>query len=235
MRPAGRGQAREGDYGVMTARPWCAGTGNTSGTPSPRCRASGRRSPSSSAGARGSISIDLEGRRYLDGVSSLWANVHGHRRRELDEALVAQLDAGGPQHPPGAGPPAGHRAGPPPGGDGAPGPHQGVLLGQRLHRGGGGPEAGLPVLAQPGPSRQAALPEARQRLPRRHPGGGVGGGHPLVPRDLPAPALRHPGGPGAVLLPLPAPGGLLPRSASRAGRAGGHASSRSWPRSSWSP
>jgi len=34
---------------------------------------------------------DLEGRRYLDGVSSLWANVHGHRRRELDEALVAQL------------------------------------------------------------------------------------------------------------------------------------------------
>jgi len=34
---------------------------------------------------------DLEGRRYLDGVSSLWANVHGHRRRELDEALEAQL------------------------------------------------------------------------------------------------------------------------------------------------
>jgi adenosylmethionine-8-amino-7-oxononanoate aminotransferase len=34
---------------------------------------------------------DLEGRRYLDGVSSLWANVHGHRRRELDEALAAQL------------------------------------------------------------------------------------------------------------------------------------------------
>jgi adenosylmethionine-8-amino-7-oxononanoate aminotransferase len=35
---------------------------------------------------------DLAGRRYLDGVSSLWANVHGHRRRELDEALVAQLE-----------------------------------------------------------------------------------------------------------------------------------------------
>lgn len=34
---------------------------------------------------------DLEGRRYLDGVSSLWANIHGHRRRELDEALEAQL------------------------------------------------------------------------------------------------------------------------------------------------
>jgi adenosylmethionine-8-amino-7-oxononanoate aminotransferase len=35
--------------------------------------------------------FDLEDRRYLDGVSSLWANVHGHRRRELDEALKAQL------------------------------------------------------------------------------------------------------------------------------------------------
>jgi adenosylmethionine-8-amino-7-oxononanoate aminotransferase len=34
---------------------------------------------------------DLKGRRYLDGVSSLWANLHGHRRRELDEALTGQL------------------------------------------------------------------------------------------------------------------------------------------------
>jgi adenosylmethionine-8-amino-7-oxononanoate aminotransferase len=35
--------------------------------------------------------FDLEGRRYLDGVSSLWANLHGHRRRELDQALTDQL------------------------------------------------------------------------------------------------------------------------------------------------
>jgi adenosylmethionine-8-amino-7-oxononanoate aminotransferase len=35
---------------------------------------------------------DLQGRRYLDGVSSLWCNVHGHRRLELDRALVAQLE-----------------------------------------------------------------------------------------------------------------------------------------------
>ena len=27
--------------------------------------------------------IDTEGRRYLDGVSSLWCNVHGHRVKEL--------------------------------------------------------------------------------------------------------------------------------------------------------
>ena len=35
--------------------------------------------------------FDHQGNRYLDGVSSLWANLHGHRRRELDQALVAQL------------------------------------------------------------------------------------------------------------------------------------------------
>lgn len=35
---------------------------------------------------------DLDGRAYLDGVSSLWCNVHGHRRRELDDAIRAQLD-----------------------------------------------------------------------------------------------------------------------------------------------
>lgn len=35
--------------------------------------------------------IDTEGRRYLDGVSSLWCNVHGHRVRELDRAISKQL------------------------------------------------------------------------------------------------------------------------------------------------
>lgn len=36
--------------------------------------------------------IDLQGKRYLDGASSLWCNVHGHRRKELDEAVKNQLD-----------------------------------------------------------------------------------------------------------------------------------------------
>src|SRR6185369_12399342 len=44
------------------------------------------------AAAEGSELIDVDGRRYLDGVSSLWVTVHGHRRRELDEAVRAQLD-----------------------------------------------------------------------------------------------------------------------------------------------
>jgi adenosylmethionine-8-amino-7-oxononanoate aminotransferase len=41
---------------------------------------------------QGSWLYDLEGRRYLDGVSSLWCNVHGHRRAELDQAIREQLD-----------------------------------------------------------------------------------------------------------------------------------------------
>ncbi len=36
--------------------------------------------------------IDTDGRRYIDGVSSLWCNVHGHRVAELDAAVREQLD-----------------------------------------------------------------------------------------------------------------------------------------------
>jgi adenosylmethionine-8-amino-7-oxononanoate aminotransferase len=42
--------------------------------------------------ADGFFLIDLEGKRYIDGVSSLWCNVHGHRVPELDTALREQLD-----------------------------------------------------------------------------------------------------------------------------------------------
>jgi len=36
--------------------------------------------------------VDVHGRKYLDGVSSLWCNVHGHRKKEIDDAIKAQLD-----------------------------------------------------------------------------------------------------------------------------------------------
>jgi adenosylmethionine-8-amino-7-oxononanoate aminotransferase len=36
--------------------------------------------------------IDSDGRSYLDGVSSLWCNVHGHRVPEIDQAVRDQLD-----------------------------------------------------------------------------------------------------------------------------------------------
>lgn len=42
--------------------------------------------------ADGNYLIGVDGRRYLDGVSSLWVNVHGHRKREIDEAVRAQLE-----------------------------------------------------------------------------------------------------------------------------------------------
>jgi adenosylmethionine---8-amino-7-oxononanoate aminotransferase len=51
--------------------------------------------------------IDVQGQKYLDGVSSLWCNLHGHRKKELDEAVKAQLDRLahstflGLSHPPG--------------------------------------------------------------------------------------------------------------------------------------
>ncbi len=34
----------------------------------------------------------VDGRRLLDGVASLWCNVHGHRRDEIDDAVRDQLD-----------------------------------------------------------------------------------------------------------------------------------------------
>ncbi len=34
---------------------------------------------------------DTEGNKYLDGVSSLWVNIHGHRRWEIDQAIMDQL------------------------------------------------------------------------------------------------------------------------------------------------
>lgn len=40
--------------------------------------------------AEGCTLFDIDGRSYLDGVSSLWCNIHGHRHPRLDAALADQ-------------------------------------------------------------------------------------------------------------------------------------------------
>ena len=35
---------------------------------------------------------DINGKEYYDGFSALWLNVHGHRKKELDQAIKQQLD-----------------------------------------------------------------------------------------------------------------------------------------------
>ena len=42
--------------------------------------------------AEGTDLLDADGRRYIDGVSSLWCNVHGHRHPLIDQAVHDQLE-----------------------------------------------------------------------------------------------------------------------------------------------
>jgi adenosylmethionine-8-amino-7-oxononanoate aminotransferase len=44
------------------------------------------------ASAEGCLLTDTDGREYIDGVSSLWCNVHGHRHPAIDTAIREQLD-----------------------------------------------------------------------------------------------------------------------------------------------
>ncbi|MDD5291908.1 MAG: adenosylmethionine--8-amino-7-oxononanoate transaminase [Candidatus Omnitrophica bacterium] len=41
--------------------------------------------------AKGCYLKDVKGRQFLDGVSSLWVNIHGHQKKEVDEAIKKQL------------------------------------------------------------------------------------------------------------------------------------------------
>ena len=41
---------------------------------------------------KGSYLIDTKGKRYLDGTSSIWVNLHGHRHPALDRAIKKQLE-----------------------------------------------------------------------------------------------------------------------------------------------
>jgi adenosylmethionine---8-amino-7-oxononanoate aminotransferase len=42
--------------------------------------------------AKGVYLIDTDGNSYIDGVSSLWVNVHGHRHPAIDQAIKNQID-----------------------------------------------------------------------------------------------------------------------------------------------
>ncbi len=43
-------------------------------------------------GGEGAYLIDSEGNKYIDGVSSLWVNIHGHKVPEIDNAIKNQVD-----------------------------------------------------------------------------------------------------------------------------------------------
>jgi len=40
---------------------------------------------------KGTILTDIRGKKYIDGVSSLWVTVHGHRKKEIDREVAKQL------------------------------------------------------------------------------------------------------------------------------------------------
>jgi adenosylmethionine-8-amino-7-oxononanoate aminotransferase len=42
--------------------------------------------------ADGCVLTDIDGNEYIDGVSSLWCNIHGHRHPKIDAAVREQLD-----------------------------------------------------------------------------------------------------------------------------------------------
>jgi len=42
--------------------------------------------------AKGSYLYDIDGKKYLDGISSLWVNLLGHRNPKIDKAIKKQID-----------------------------------------------------------------------------------------------------------------------------------------------
>lgn len=42
--------------------------------------------------AQGCVLVDVHGKEYIDGIASMWCNVHGHRHPRLDAAIRDQLD-----------------------------------------------------------------------------------------------------------------------------------------------
>ncbi|CAN2049185.1 Adenosylmethionine-8-amino-7-oxononanoate aminotransferase [Candidatus Magnetomoraceae bacterium gMMP-13] len=42
--------------------------------------------------AEGCILKDIYGNEYIDGISSLWTNVHGHKKEKIDNAIIKQIE-----------------------------------------------------------------------------------------------------------------------------------------------
>ena len=156
--------------------------------------------------AEGVYLFDTEGRRYLDGVSSLWCNVHGHRHPALDAAIRDQLDKVahstllGVTHPPAielARRLVELRAR---------GPDPRLLLRRRGDGRRGRAQDGVPVLAaEARPRAEAdAVHRPRGRLPRRHARRRQRRRRRAVPRDVRPAAVPVAPGAEPALLPLPA-------------------------------
>ena len=146
--------------------------------------------------ADASTLYDTEGNAYIDGVSSLWCNVHGHRHPAIDAAITEQLGRVahstmlGLSHEPG------------------------ITLAERLvaiappgltrvfysDSGSTAVEVALKMAfqswAQRGEPERTALHLSGERLPRRHARSRVGRRHRAVPLALPPVALRLLAGPG---------------------------------------
>ncbi len=149
--------------------------------------------------AHGCTLVDIDGREYLDGVSSLWCNVHGHRHPRLDAAMREQLGRVAHVTPLGASNPTT------------------IELARRLVElappglkhvffsddGATAVEVALKMAFQYWRQRQRAaagedeLPGARRRLPRRHAGQRQRRRRRPVSRDVPAAAVRRAAAAGA--------------------------------------
>ena len=142
--------------------------------------------------AEGTTLYDTDGNAYIDGISSLWCNVHGHRHPEIDAAVRAQLDRVahttmlGLSHPGAASSPSGWWRSRRP-------------ACQRVFYSDNGSTAVEVALKmayqywqQRGETQRDRVRLPARRLPRRHDRLGLRRRDRPVPRDVPAAAVRDP-------------------------------------------
>ena len=148
--------------------------------------------------AEGAWLVGHRGRRYIDGVSSLWCNVHGHRHPRIDAAVRDQLDRVAHTTMLGLSHPSRGRsqlARSRPARDRRPGPLTRVFYSDS---GSTAVEVALKMAfqywQQAAAGRADAVRLSRGRLPRRHRRLGVGGRDRPVPLALPAAAVRRASG-----------------------------------------